>query len=240
MVLVDLDVQLGPAPQFSFGPGLRQGPAQLAQRQRLADDLVVALRRVDAAVVAVVEPGVEERGRLPPPRRSGGGVVADRGRDPAEQEAGLVRSQLDVGPLAVGVGGGRLAEHPGQPPLSRPAHQEALGAGEEVLATGGRHRHRLPRVPDRVPHRQAHPHVAEQLPGGRLGHAGDIGSVGQPRRHLIAVVDPAHVVAVPVGGLDRLAEHARLLGPQESEVRIHAVYIRQSARLAQFGRALPL
>ena len=101
--------------------------------------------RVDAALVAVVELGVEERRRLAPPRRPGGGVVGDRGRDPAEQEAGLVRAQLDVRPLAVGVGGGRLAEHPGQPPLARPVHQEALGAGEEVLAARGRQRHRLAR-----------------------------------------------------------------------------------------------
>ena len=73
-------------------------------------------------------------------------------------------AELDVGPLAVGVGGGRLAEHPGQPLALRPVHQEALGPGEDVLAAGDRHRHRLAAVGDRVAgRRQAHPLVAEQL-----------------------------------------------------------------------------
>ena len=222
VVGVDLDVQLGAARQLGVWSRLRQGAAQLAQRQRLADDLVVALGRVDPPLVAVVELGVEERRRLPPPRRPGGGVVGDRGRDPAEQEAGLVRAQLDVGPLAVGMGGGRLAEHPRQALFPCPIHQEALGPREEVLAARGRQRHRLAGVRDRVAgRRQAHPHVAEQLAAGRLGDAGDVPAVGQPGRYLRRVVNPADVIRGPVSCFDRLGEDATLVRPEESEVHIH-------------------
>ena len=66
VVGVDLDVQLGPLGQLALGRRLGERAAQLAQLQRLADDLAVALGRVDRALVAVVQLGVEERRRLAP------------------------------------------------------------------------------------------------------------------------------------------------------------------------------
>jgi len=222
VVPVDLHVKLGPALELGSPRRLRQRAPQLAQRQRLADYLVMALGCVYPPLVAVVQLRVEEGRRLPAPRRSPGGVVGDRSGDPAEQEPGLVRPQLDVGPLAVGVGGGRLAEHAGQPLSPRPVHQEALGPREEVLAAGGRHRHRLARVGDRVSRRsQAHPLVAEQLALGRLGDAGDVPAVGQTGRNLRPVIYPADVVRGPVSCFYRLGEDATLVRPEEPERHIH-------------------
>ena len=211
---------------------------------------MVALRRVDLAFVAVAQLGVEEGGGLAARAVVGGGVVVDARRDPAEQEAGLVRPEVEVGALAVGVGGGRLAEHAGHAAPGRPFHQVPLRAGEEVLAARHRHRHRLARVPDRVARRaEAHPLVAEQLALGRLGHPGDVRSRLQPRLDFGHVIDPAHVVALPVGDPDRLAEQrplARLQVPESDCILSHAVdhplYIRQRpaviqlhARLAQLA-----
>jgi hypothetical protein len=69
----------------------------------------MALGGVDAAIVPVVQLGVEERRRVAAGAFGGGRVVVDRGRDPAEQEAGLVGAGDDVGFLDVWMGGGRLA-----------------------------------------------------------------------------------------------------------------------------------
>jgi hypothetical protein len=150
---------------------LGQRPPQPAELDRAGDDLEMALWRVDRPLVPVVQLCVEERRRLAA-LRALGGVVGDRGGDPAQQEAGLVRAQVDVGALAVGVGGGRLAEHPRQPLIPRPIHEEALGPREHVLAASGGHRYRLARVGDGVPGgRQAHALVAEQLSLGGLGDA---------------------------------------------------------------------
>ena len=96
VVVVDLDVQLGALGQLGVGRRLGERAAQLAQLQRLADDLAVALWGVDLALVAVVELRVEERRRLAPRAPLGRRVVGDRGRDPAEQEAGLVGAQLEL------------------------------------------------------------------------------------------------------------------------------------------------
>ena len=50
---------LGALGELEIGRGVGEGAAQLAEREGLADDLVVALGRVDAAVVAVVQLRVE-------------------------------------------------------------------------------------------------------------------------------------------------------------------------------------
>ena len=144
-------------------------------------------------------------------------------------------AELDVGALAVGVGSGRLAVHARQALLRCPIHQEALGLGEEVLPPRRRHRHRLARVPDGVTCRaQAHSLVAEQLPVLGLGHAGDVGARRQPRRDLGGVVDPAHVIAVPVGSLDRLAQHPTLVGLEEAERA--SMLLPDSLMVSIFGR----
>ena len=215
--------------------------AQVAELERAADDLAMSLRGEDPALVAVVQLCVEERRRLP--RRTGarGGVVGDRGRDPTQQEAGLAGAELDVRALAVGMGGGRLAEDARHPFLARVIHQVALGAGEQVLPARRRHRHRLAAVADRVVGlAEAHPLVAEQLAAGGLGDAGDIGPGRQARADLIGVVDPGQVVAVAVGNPDRLAQAPALVRLQEPELRVdpslgrpHGLYIRPIARLAQ-------
>ena len=57
-------MELGALRQLGLGRRLGERAAQLAQLQRLADDLVVALRGVDGALVAVVELRVEEGRRL--------------------------------------------------------------------------------------------------------------------------------------------------------------------------------
>ena len=51
MVGVDLDLQLGPRRQLGVRRRLGERAAQLAQLQGAADDLVVALGRVDGALV---------------------------------------------------------------------------------------------------------------------------------------------------------------------------------------------
>ena len=54
MVGVDLDVQLVLARQLELGRRLGERAAQLAERRASADDLAVALGRVDGTLVAVV------------------------------------------------------------------------------------------------------------------------------------------------------------------------------------------
>ena len=226
MVGVDLDVHLGPLGQLEVGRRLGERAAQFAEGEGLADDLVVALGRVDAPVVPVVQLRVEERRRVAPPRRPRRRVVLHRGRDPAEQEAGLVGAQLDVRLLAVGVGGGRLAVHPGQPALLSPVHQHLLGAGEEMLPARRLQRHRLPRVGDRVAGgRQAHPLVAEQLAVGRLRHAGHIPTVGQSGAHLHRVVNPPDVVRRPVSCFYRLGQDTTLVRAEKAKSDIHLAII---------------
>ena len=60
VVLVDSHVELRSLLERSCRRRLRQRAAQLAELQRLADDLAVALGCVDRALVPVVELGVEE------------------------------------------------------------------------------------------------------------------------------------------------------------------------------------
>jgi hypothetical protein len=222
VVAVDIDLQLGALDQVRTRRHLGQLAAQLTQLQGAADDLAVALRGVDLPLMAVVELRVEEGRRLPRSVLRCGRVVGDRGRDPTEQEAGLVGAELEVGALAVGVGGGRLAEHASQASPLGPVHQEALGAGEEVLSTRRRQRHRLAGMGDGVSgRRQTHPLMAKQLPGDGLGDARDVAAVGQPGGHLGCVVDPPNVVGLPVGRFDCPGQHATLVRPQEPEVHVH-------------------
>ena len=70
VVGVDLDVQLGALGQLAVRRRVGELAAQLAELERLADDLAVALGRVDRALVAVVQLHVEQRRRLAAARRS--------------------------------------------------------------------------------------------------------------------------------------------------------------------------
>jgi hypothetical protein len=211
VVAVDLHVQLAARRRLAIRRRLGQLPAQSAQLDRLGDDLMVPRRGVDAAAPAVVQLQVKERRRLAP-APSLGGVVADRLRDPAEEEAGLVGAELDVRLLAVGVSGRGLAVHPGQSALSGPLHQPALGAGEEVLPAGGRQRHRLPGVGDRVIRcPEAHPDVAKQLACRAFGDAGDVGAGSDPPFYLQWVVHPPYVITLTICRLDRARKHGTLV-----------------------------
>src|SRR5690349_6639454 len=130
----------------------------------------------------------------------------------------------------------RLAVHPGHATLTGPVHQEALGAGEDVLTASGGHRRGLARVAHRVVARgEAHPLVAEQFAVGGLGHAGDIRSGREPRRHLLLVVDPAHVIAVPVGDPDRFAEDQAFVWLEESKPDIHRASLTRGERFWRPG-----
>ena len=100
VILVHLHVQAGSLGHPCSGRRVGERAAQFAQCERLADDLAVARRGVDSALVAVVELGVEEGGRLTARAPVGSRVVGDGGWDPAEQETGLVGPQIQVRALA--------------------------------------------------------------------------------------------------------------------------------------------
>ena len=236
VVVVDLDLELRPLGQRAVGRRIGERAAQCAQLQRPADDVVMPRGCVDRSVVPVVELGVEERRRLAPPGRTGCRVVGDRGRDPAEQEPGLLRPDGQVRPLAVRVRSGHLGVHPGETPVARPVHEEPLGAGEQVLPARRGQRDRLARVPDRVARRsRAHPHVAQQLPGRRLRDHRDVAAVGEPGTHLVRVVDPPHVVGRAVRGDDRRRQHRALVRTEPPEH--DPVAISEHAALWGSGRA---
>ena len=198
---------------------------------------MVALGRIDRPLVAVVQLCVEERRRLrgrprpPRPRRSRPTQVSSRAGSRS------LASQLDVGPLAVGMGGGRLAVHACHAALARPVHEEALGTREEVLAARRGQRHGLPRVADQHP-----PAARGSSPRGR--GALPPGSRPRTRRRsrrpaapdLCLVVDPPNVIRLPVRGPDRLAQDRRLIGLEQPEPHIRTV---RGIHLSIFGSAGP-
>ena len=249
VVGVDLDVQLGPLGQLEARPAARPGcrAARRARgsgrrsrggargRRRGARGRRSAwCRRAPPTGAAAARP---RRRRWRPRRGSSRAGSRSRGRPARCWPAGCRGGRRSP----------RCTSRPARAP--GPVHQEALGAGEEVLAAGRRQRHRLPRVGDRVVRRgQAHPLVAEQFALGRLGHAGDVAAVGEPGRDLHRVVDPADVVGLPVSCFYRLGQDATLSGPRNLKIEpesgltshrlAHGVYIRLCARLAQLGEHL--
>ena len=91
-----------------------EAPVEAGGGDDAAHHLPVASRCVDRSEGPRTDAEEEEGGGLL--RRAGGGhAVVDRARDEPEEEPGLVRAEVDVDPLAVGVVRRGLAVMPTSP-----------------------------------------------------------------------------------------------------------------------------
>ena len=128
MVGAVVDVQVAARSGRRVGGRVGDRAAQAGALEDALDHRPVTCRRVDGTLVAVVGLQVEEHDRLAVRVGVDRGVLHRR-RDVAEQETGLDRAERDVGALAVGVRGGRLAVEPEEPVVARPVRRPGASAG---------------------------------------------------------------------------------------------------------------
>jgi hypothetical protein len=94
----------------------------------------MAIGSEHGTIVPVVRLEIEERRRLPAVAPGTRRIVRHARRDPPEQEPGFVSAQVDVGPLAGRVSGGRLAEDPEHALTTSPSGKVRLDCREQVVA----------------------------------------------------------------------------------------------------------